>query len=317
MLPLFASLSSSAVRTQPHEEKAFLQWMRQTNNLFTGDEYQTRFGIWLANKRLVQEHNKKSTFKVAINNLAHLTPAEYQSLLGFKPELTGKVVKATKAGLKAPTSIDWREKKVVNQVQDQGQCGSCWAFSAIQAQESAWAIKTGELLKLSEQNLVDCVNSCYGCNGGLMTNAYDYVIKYQDGYFMLEEDYRYSAVSGTCKFDRSKGVAPIKSYIEIQSYSESDLADKVANYGPAAIAIDASNWSFQLYSSGIYDEPSCSAYNLDHGVGCVGYGTEGGVNYWIVRNSWGTSWGEKGYIRMVKDKNNQCGEATNAVVPVD
>jgi cathepsin L len=102
----------------------------------------------------------------------------------------------------------------------------------------------------------------------------------------------------------------------VKEGSESDLQDKVANNGPVAIAIDASHNSFQLYSSGIYDERSCSATNLDHGVGAVGYGTDNGVDYWLVRNSWGTSWGEKGYIRMVRNKNNQCGEATMASVAV-
>ena len=298
-----------------HEEKAFLGWMRETGNIFTGDEYQKRLGIWATNKRIVQEHNAgKASFTLALNKLAHMTPSEYRSLLGFKYNRAER--KAMKSNFKAD-SIDWRQKGAVNPIQDQGQCGSCWAFSAIQAQESQYFITYGQLQKLSEQNLVDCASTCYGCNGGLMNLGYDYVISKQGGKFMLEEDYPYTAYQGTCKFDATKAVSKIVGCVAVVEDSEEDLAAKVASMGPAAIAIDASHFSFQLYSRGIYDESACSSYNLDHGVGCVGFGTEDGVNYWIVRNSWGTSWGESGYIRMVKDKNNQCGEATAATIPVD
>jgi cathepsin L len=290
--------------------------MRETGNMFTGEEYQTRFGIWMANKRLVQEHNAgKFSFTVAVNKLAHLTPAEYRSMLGFRMNKAQRKAVAAKSSFQAPDAIDWRQKGAVNAVQDQASCGSCWAFSACQAQESAYQINYGKLQKLSEQNLVDCVTTCSGCNGGLMTSAYEYVVSKQGGLFMLETDYPYTGKDGSCQFVKSKGVSKCTGYVEIAEGSETDLAEKVASMGPAAIAIDASNWSFQMYSSGIYDESACSAYDLDHGVGCVGYGAEGGVKYWIVRNSWGTSWGENGYIRMVKDKNNQCGEASMACIP--
>ncbi|EAY00763.1 Clan CA, family C1, cathepsin L-like cysteine peptidase [Trichomonas vaginalis G3] len=302
--------------TQQNERKAFLGWMRETGNIFTGDEYQSRFGIWLSNKRFVEEHNRANLgFTVALNRLAHLTPAEYHSLLGFRNN--GANNKAVKSHSKANDCIDWRSKGVVNPIQDQGQCGSCWAFSAIQAQESQYAITSGELQKLSEQNLVDCVTTCDGCEGGLMTNAYDYVIKYQDGKFMLENDYPYTAYYYDCLFDTDKAVSNIVSYINVVEGDENDLATKISTNGPAAVAIDASHYSFQLYSQGIYNEPSCSSYGLDHGVGCVGYGAEGSTKYWIVRNSWGLGWGEEGYIRMIKDKGNQCGIASMACIPVD
>jgi cathepsin L len=291
--------------------------MKETGNMFTGEEYHARLGIFLQNKRLVQEHNAgKFAYTVALNKLAHLTPAEYSALLGFKMAYNPNMGKVTQTHYVADDSCDWRDKGAVNAIKDQGQCGSCWAFSAVQAAESAYFISKGKLYSYSEQNLVDCVTGCDGCNGGLMTEAYDYVIKNQDGKFMSEKDYPYKAKDQKCKFDASKAIGKITKYINVQSGSEKDLATKVSKYGPAAIAIDASNWSFQLYSSGIYDEPSCSSSNLDHGVGCVGYGSEGSTAYWIVRNSWGKSWGEKGYIRMVKDKNNQCGEATMACIPI-
>ena len=283
---------------------------------FTGEEYQSRFGIWLTNNRLVKEHNAAQVgFNLEMNHLSHLTPAEYKSLLGLKASMRKNNAKYVKKN--AADSIDWREKGIVNPVKDQGSCGSCWAFSAIQAQESQWAKTTGTLYVLSESNLVDCVTTCYGCDGGLMTLAYDYVIENQNGQFMKDEDYPYTPSQGTCKFDQKKAVTKIIKYIEIVEGSEEDLADKVSNYGVCSIAIDASHFSFQLYSSGIYNEKSCSSTDLDHGVGCVGYGSQDGKNFWIVRNSWGTGWGEKGYIRMIKDKNNQCGEASMACVPID
>ena len=295
-----------------HEEQAFLSWMRETNQFFTGEEYQRRLGVYLSNKRLVQEHNAKNAgFSVSLNKFAALTPSEYKSLLGFKP--IHHVQASQKVATPNAAEVDWRNKGVVNDIKDQAQCGSCWAFSTIQTVESIYAINKGKLYSFSEQNLVDCVTSCYGCNGGLMTSALTYIAQSQGGKVMTETDYPYKGVDQSCKFDSSKAFnAGVTGYGEVASGSESDLAAKCQSVGPIAIAIDASNWSFQLYSGGIYDESSCSSSNLDHGVGLVGYGTEGSTAYWIVRNSWGTSWGENGYIRMVKDKNNQCGEASMA-----
>jgi cathepsin L len=290
--------------------------MRETNQFYTGEEYQARFGIWMSNKRIVQEHNGANLgFTLAVNKLAHLTPAEYRSLLGFRMNKAEQKA-AELSSFKASDSVDWRQKGVVNPVKDQAQCGSCWAFSTVQGQESAWAIAKGQLLSLSEQNLVDCVTSCYGCNGGLMTSAFTYVISKQAGKWNTEDDYPYTAKDGKCQFNAGKGVSFTKSYVNVAAGSESDLAAKVESMGPACIAIDASHYSFQLYNGGVYDEKSCSPRNLDHGVGCVGFGVEGSVKYWIVRNSWGQNWGEKGYIRMVKDKSNQCGEATMACLPI-
>ncbi|KAK8836074.1 hypothetical protein M9Y10_040030 [Tritrichomonas musculus] len=313
MFALLASLASCAYYLQ-HEEKSFLSWMRSTNQFFTGDEYQTRFGIFLANSRLVKEHNAANKkFTVALNKFAAYTPAEYSALLGFRMDLKKRV--AVKSSKKANAdSVDWRDKGVVNGIKDQAQCGSCWAFSAVQAAESANAIATGTLQSYSEQNLVDCVTDCFGCNGGLMTSAYDYVINSQNGQWCLENDYVYKAVDGTCKYSEYNHVGSLSKYVNVVEGDEDDLAAKVEQYGPVAVAIDASNWSFQLYYGGIYDEPSCSSTNLDHGVGCVGYGSENGTKYWIVRNSWGTSWGEKGYMKMLW-KDNQCGIASMASLP--
>ena len=182
--------------------------------------------------------------------------------------------------------------------------------------ESKYAQVNGKLYSLSEQNLVDCVTYCYGCNGGDEYISYDYVLKYQDGLWMTEDDYPYTGVDGTCKFDASKGVCKFSGYYRpTTTQDETELANACASDGVVSVAIDAGQYSFQLYSSGIYDEPRCSSSRLNHAVGLVGYGSEDGVNYWIVRNSWGPSWGEDGYIRMSKDKDNQCGIASDVIIP--
>jgi cathepsin L len=312
MFALFA-LAFSAPYLSLHDEKSFVSWMRDTNQLFVGDEYQTRFGIWLTNKRFVQEHNAgSSTFKVGLNHLAALTPAEYRSLLGFKPDLSEKK-RTTITSLKLPDTVDWRDEGVINPIQDQGQCGSCWAFSAIQSIESLYAIKNTKLYKLSEQELVDCVTADYGCDGGLMTDAFDYVLKSQAGSVNLLSDYPYTAKDGRCKYNASIAVKVLSSYDNVKKGSESDLQDKVAKNGPVAIAIDASQNSFQLYTSGIYDEKKCSSTSLDHGVGAVGYGTDNGVDYWLDRNNWElagekkdtSEWFEIRTINVVKQRWHQ------------
>ncbi|KAK8888635.1 hypothetical protein M9Y10_033367 [Tritrichomonas musculus] len=313
---LFLTSFASCAYILQHEEKSFLSWMRSTNQFFTGDEYKLRLGIFLTNSRLVQQHNSAhKKFTVKLNKFAAYTPSEYQALLGFRMIL--KRYRETRPSRKLSiANFDWREKGVVNNIKDQGQCGSCYAFSAIQAAESANAIATGELPSFSEQNIVDCatiVDFCYGCDGGQIYGAFDHLIKRQKGKFVLESDYPYLGVDGECQFDDLPHVGSISTYVNIIEGDENDLEAKV-QIGPVAVAIDASNWSFQLYNSGIYDEPNCISSKLDHGVGCVGYGSEDGTKYWIVRNSWGTSWGENGYIRMIW-KDNQCGIASMACIP--
>lgn len=297
-----------------HEEKSFVAWMRNTNQIYTGDEYQLRFGIFLANSRLVREHNSQSSFTLELNKFAAYTPAEYKALLGYRPIYRN--IKSTRSSIKAPAAIDWREKGAVTDVQDQGLCGSCWAFSAIGAAEGGWAVAGNTLTKFSEQNLVDCVTDCFGCDGGSMTLALDYVMNSQAGKFMLDADYPYERTQKTCRFDQTKVVGNIKEYIKITVGDEDDLEAKVAEHGPASIGIDASSYAFQLYHGGIF-MASCSSTSLNHGVTCVGYGTEGEKNFWIVKNSWGSlTWGEKGYIRMIKNRDNHCGVATDALVAI-
>jgi cathepsin L len=296
--------------------------MRTTNQLFTGDEYHLRLGVFVANSRFVSEQNRQpgSLFRCSLNHLAALTPAEYRSMLGYrKSDKVALPKKAKRAPLRrgaAPDSLDYRDQGVVNAVKDQGQCGSCWAFSAIQAIESTYALQTKNLYSLSEQNLVDCDIVSLGCEGGNMITAFAYLILLQGGKVATEVGYPYTAADGSCVYDSSKAVGPLlDDFTEGIPFDESGLKESVASYGPHAVAIDAAGVSFQLYTSGIYNDQSCSALLLDHGVGVIGYGTESGTDYWLVRNSWGVNWGEKGYIRIARNAGNECGVATEPSVP--
>lgn len=310
-LLLFITISSSTYYTQ-QEEKSFLSWMRTQGQLYSGDEYHLRFGIYLINSRLVKSHNKMNgKFKVSLNKFACFTPTEYRSLLGFRYIKNHNQPKSTSKP--KSTTLDWRTKGVVNAIKDQGNCGSCWAFSAIQTVESIDCISNGSLLSLSEQSVVDCTYACFACSGGNPYLAISFIVEKQGGKFNLESDYPYTAKLGNCSFNELPKVGFVSGYLSIAEGDEDDLAAKVEINGPTSVSIDASVWSFQLYESGIYDEPKCSKSSINHSVGCVGFGVEGDTKYWIVRNSWGTSWGEEGYMRMIWE-NNMCGIATMAVV---
>lgn len=224
---------------------------------------------------------------------------------------------------KAPASIDWRTAKnpvLVGPIQDQGQCGSCWAFSTACSIEAAHAKATGTFVKLSEQNLVDCargpdwVNA--GCQGGIMSEGFDYVIR--NNGINTEVAYPYEAKDLSCRFKNDSEVigATLKGFVEIDPNKEDDMRDAIWLNGPISVAIDASSYFFQLYDSGVYDDFFCSSDSLNHGVILVGYGTTTkGTKYWILRNSWSEEWGDKGYMLMRRGK-NVCGVAEMASYPI-
>jgi len=259
---------------------------------------------------------------MGMNKFADLTNAEYRSMyLGYKQANTTRqpshIIPGRVAAL--PATVDLRNYGFVTPVKDQGQCGSCWSFSATGSMEGAVALKTGKLYSLSEQNLVDCVQGgAYNCEtGGVMQDAYTYVI--QSGGIESEAEYPYCGINcdgEACQFSKSKVVTTISSYKNIQQGSESALQTSVAANHTVSIGIDASSEGFQLYSGGVYNNPFCSSTQLDHGVLIVGYGTYNGVAYWMVKNSWGDSWGLQGYIMMSRNKNNQCGVATDASIAI-
>jgi C1A family cysteine protease len=296
------------------------------------------FRVFVQNLRKIVLHNKKDdqTFKMAMNEFGSMTEEEFvQARMGIreprqdvirngpiKPRMT--VLRSEVFMADPPAELDWTEKGMVSPVKNQGSCGSCWAFSAIGAMESAYAIKTGQLVEFSEQMLVSCDDTDYGCQGGWMDSAYDWVERTSGG-LCTEGDYPYSSgvtsAKGECLMSKCQivsGSAP-KGYVDIPA-SEAAIQAAVATTGPVSVGIQADQAAFQFYHSGVLTG-TCGTH-LNHGVLIVGYGVdkESGTPFWKVKNSWGGGWGESGYVRIQRNKKwplgGQCGIATHASYPV-
>jgi cathepsin L len=286
---------------------------------FSPSENLKRRAIWEEAVEKVATHNRRfdmglTTYRKGVNKFADLTYEEFSKLYTSKTMPIKKGIRNLHVKSNAPRAgeVDWRNQGAVTDVKDQGQCGSCWSFSATGSLEGQWFLNKGQLLSLSEQNLVDCSGSYgnQGCNGGLMDQAFDYI---RDNGIMSEDDYPYNAYDGNCQFDSSRVVATVQSYTDVAQGDEDALTDAIHRVGPIAVGIDASS-QFQSYSGGVLDDYECSPYALNHGVLAVGYGNDGS-DYYLVKNSWGSGWGENGYIRMSRNKDNQCGIASTASYP--
>jgi cathepsin F len=213
-----------------------------------------------------------------------------------------------------PESFDWRTQGAVTPVKNQGQCGSCWAFATVANIEGTNFLKTKQLTSLSEQELVDCDKTDHGCGGGLPTNAFAYLKANKLGE-EGETDYAYTGENGKCKAAQPSEKVFVTDYGVVNGTDEDQLAAAVVKYGPLAIGINAG--PMQWYHGGIADPFSflCNPKSLDHGVAIVGFGVEDSKKYWIIKNSWGTVWGEQGYYRVIRGK-GKCGLNTNVATSI-
>jgi len=311
-------LSIAVAYTDVEYQTSFTNWMQANGKAYAADEFQARFSVFKSNMDYVRDWNAAGSATVlGLTAFADLTNAEYQQIfLGTRFDATERLKNAvafTPTGPLADT-VNWVSKGAVTDIKNQGQCGSCWSFSTTGSTEGAHFISTGNLVSLSEQNLMDCSKpeGNNGCNGGLMDEAFEYIIKNKG--IDTEASYPYTAATTFCQYKAANSGATISSYKDVSAGSETALAT-AANDRPVSVAIDASHNSFQLYTSGIYYEPECSSSALDHGVLVVGYGSTGSSDYWLVKNSWGTSWGMAGYIQMSRNRSNNCGIASMASYP--
>ena len=283
------------------------------------DELYMRFKHFENNLHFIQEfHREERNMTLGITPYADMSHEEWRDSMGFHAfpsRYSCQTYEGSYDG-ELPSSVDWRKNNAVTPVKNQEQCGSCWAFSTTGAVEGAWAISTGNLVSLSEQQLVDCSTSYgnHGCNGGLMDYGFKYIM---DNGICTESEYPYKAVGGSCQTTCEASVE-ISSCRDVASKNQAELQKAVAQT-PVSVAIEADTRVFQLYTGGVITGSSCGT-NLDHGVLVVGYGSQDNVDYWLVKNSWGSSWGENGYVKIERSSSvndvGVCGIATTPSFPV-
>lgn len=314
----------AAAVTSSNMDQHWELWKKAHSKIYSHQvEEWGRRRIWEENLDMISLHNLESslglhTYELAMNHLGDLTTEEItNSLAGtFVPsDLERAPYEFIQVNKSLPASLDWRDEGLVTSVKTQGPCGSCWAFSATGALEGQLKKSTGTLMSLSSQNLVDCSTKYgnYGCKGGFMSNAFQYVIKNHG--IASDDAYPYVGKSDKCKYRPKYRAANCSGFGFLPKGDEFALKMGLAAIGPISVAIDASRPRFLFYRHGVYRDHSCT-HNVNHGVLLVGYGTEGGEDYWLVKNSWGERYGDKGYIKMARNRRNQCGIALYACFPI-
>ena len=326
---------SSAINAFELEDVEFKNFLVSYSKSYSSfEEYKLRYQIFQDNLKKIRSHNaKQTTWTMGVNKFADLTAEEFISTLNYRAsnldhlEIEEETEEETEEEmLESPKSLNWYKKGFVTEVKDQASCGSCWAFSATGALESAWALAGYNLTEFSEQQLVDCAGEeygNYGCEGGFQSSAFDYVL--ENG-LALEVDYPYNGVDGECQDFNVTAVVNIKKYKMVKANNESQMLKDLLKR-PLSVAVDASQWQF--YESGIMTDKECQYEQLNHAVLLVGYGTEKikekkktkNIDYWTVKNSWSNAWGEEGFIRLTRKekkvhKRGTCGVAIEPLYPV-
>ncbi|CAG9765400.1 unnamed protein product [Ceutorhynchus assimilis] len=313
--PNFANLNSIQEITN--------QWLKfKSDNFkqFSPEEDTRRFNIFKENLKRIDDYRQKLQaglidFRVAITQFADLTKEEFISkMLTLKvPEERSKraLPKLNRTIRQISDSVDWRNQGAVTPIKNQKDCSSCWAFSAVGSLEGQYYKKYGNLISISEQNLIDCSTdgNNRGCNGGWIGNAFKYLTNNQ---ITAENEYAYTGTQQMCNNNMGNFKISIKGYQTIQP-DESQLQQAVATIGPISAALDASN--LQFYAGGVYRDDDCAVGRVNHGIVIVGYGTESGRDYWLIKNSWGNQWGEGGYFKLIRNKGNQCNIASYGMYP--
>lgn len=325
---LFGIITCASASSPNLYEEAFKQFVAKYEKVY--DSVEQRLAAFDAFKRnyayVEAENGKKNSYQLELNMFADQTPENFGSTrLGLSVPSHGKLWAGMPhlgtdaySGAALPSSVDWVKDGAVTPVKNQGSCGSCWTFSTSGALEGAWKVATGNLVSLSEQQLVDCSTNDgnSGCNGGSMDAAFTYLESHN---FCTESSYPYEQKQGkVCKESNCTAGIPSKRVTGFKDVPARDMEAlmEAVSKQPVSIGIEADQVAFQLYSGGVLTK-KCGS-KLDHGVLLVGYGTDHGVDYWKVKNSWGPSWGEEGYIRMQRGNSTdgECGVKLMASYPV-